>query len=461
MSIENALDKIKYLIHRLNQDINKSLTQWDEGYSDLNITSKANPILDEKLIENWLHKYTQKLSGNDVLKNTVIIFFYVLIMLVSLFGNSIVCKIIFGKSSKKSSTNVYIGNLSISDLMMTVVNIPLQLTQILPRNWPLGLMLCKCLPFFGAMSVSVSTLTMAFIALDRYQVIAHPMKPRLSYKATIRKVILIWIMAFILSCPYPLMSDVISNASNGYATRCTIVYPPPSIRFRQIFTVIALLLQFVVPLAVSGITYVKTCYIIWERQSIGEVTQDQVQQHREKKWKTIKMLVIVLIAFTVCWLPLNVYHTYQDSRGKVGLRKHNTTIWIVCHWFAMSSVCCNPFIYCWLNEKFRNAAKIYLRWILTFGRRKPLESIRCSFVRENSVLTLSKIKNPSLKNSSFSTNTKESSTSSPEREKGNSYQTTSESEDSIRLSKIVVEAVVENYASNQKYSSESSPIPPI
>lgn len=30
------------------------------------------------------------------------------------------------------------------------------------------------------------------------------------------------------------------------------------------------------------------------------------------------------------------------------------------HWFAMSSVCWNPYIYCWLNETFRNQTIEYL-----------------------------------------------------------------------------------------------------
>lgn len=31
-------------------------------------------------------------------------------------------------------------------------------------------------------------------------------------------------------------------------------------------------------------------------------------------------------------------------------------IFLIVHWFAMSSVCYNPFIYCWLNANFRREA---------------------------------------------------------------------------------------------------------
>ncbi|GFR09600.1 probable G-protein coupled receptor 83 [Trichonephila clavata] len=459
MSVKNILAQIQLLRLGLKLHSNTSSNLWDDENGNLNISSNENSTYQEMIIENWLQKYSHKLSRNAELVNAVVIFFYALIVLVSLFGNLIVCKIVFSKSSIKSSTNVYIGNLSISDLMMTAINIPLRLTEVLLRNWPLGSVLCKCLPFFGAMSVSVSTLTMAFIALDRYQVIAHPMKPRASLKTTIRKLLLIWIMAFILSCPYPLMSHVIRNVSNDYMTRCTILYPPPDVQFRQVFTLIALFLQFIAPLTVSGITYVKICLIIWKRQCIGEVTLNQKQHHRQTKWKTIKMLITVLVAFVICWLPLNIYHTYQDSRGKIGVVKHNSIVWFVCHWFAMSSVCCNPFIYCWLNEKFRNVAKDHLKWIFTFGKLKPLKTIINLFMQDNAIFLFSRIKTPSLKFSSFSTYSKQSSTHFPESELETLPQMTRKVEGSkqncIHMSNVAIKVTRETSVSIEKSSSEN------
>lgn len=68
--------------------------------------------------------------------------------------------------------------------------------------------------------------------------------------------------------------------------------------------------------------------------------------------RRIIMLVLVVVAFTVCWFPLNLYHILVDFK----LVKSNFNVFLVCHWIAMSSVCYNPFIYCWLNESFRKGA---------------------------------------------------------------------------------------------------------
>ncbi|KAF8791462.1 G-protein coupled receptor 83-like [Argiope bruennichi] len=394
MSVQSVLAKIKLIKVALNLTSNASSSISRNNTSELAV--------------NWTPKYYDKFQENSTLLNATIIFFYALIIIVSLFGNIIVCKIVFTGSSKKSTTNLYIGNLSISDLMMTILNIPLELTEILCRNWPLGFFLCKCLPLFRGMSVSASTLTLAFIALDRFQVIAHPLKPRPSYKTTIYKIVLIWFTAFILSFPYSLMSHVTNELTYEYVIRCEMKYPSPDYKYRQIFTLIALGLQFAGPLTISIIIYVKICLIIWNRKSIGSVTLDQQIYQREAKWKTIKMLVIVLITFVICWLPMNIYHTYQDARGETDFRKHNSIVWLICDWFAMSSVCCNPFIYCWLNDKFRKVAKSHLQWILSVRRIKSQKKASHFLARSYKMqLTVSRNTNSSLKFSTFSSQSRE------------------------------------------------------
>lgn len=87
------------------------------------------------------------------------------------------------------------------------------------------------------------------------------------------------------------------------------------------------------------------------------------------------MLMIVVILFAVLWLPLNVYNlidefTRDDDKSylkKLGL--YNSTIYFICHWLAMSSLCCNPFIYCWLNKNFRSGAYSCLLCLRNVGRK--------------------------------------------------------------------------------------------
>ena len=91
------------------------------------------------------------------------------------------------------------------------------------------------------------------------------------------------------------------------------------------------------------------------------------------------MLVIVVILFAVCWLPLNTYHLVVDFSPLVGSSRHSSTVFFVCHWLAMSSVCYNPFIYCWLNDHFRAGARAWL-WCAA----KKLSRLFCHETRRGS-----------------------------------------------------------------------------
>lgn len=72
------------------------------------------------------------------------------------------------------------------------------------------------------------------------------------------------------------------------------------------------------------------------------------------------MIFLVVAVFAICWFPLNIYHLLADFK----LISYNYKIFLISHWFAMSSVCYNPFIYCWLNSTFRNEAKRLINMII-------------------------------------------------------------------------------------------------
>lgn len=371
MALDDLINKIKSLVAEEKLENKTSFAipyKQDEEISVLSENILDSTFDIDSQILNWTSQYYTLFENSVSEWKITILFFYILIILVSFFGNSIVCKIVFGNSAMRSTTNIYIGNLSISDLLMTILNIPLQMIQILSRNWPFNQFLCKSLPFFQGLSVNISSFTMACIALDRYQVIAHPLKPRVSMSSIIIKITCIWVIAIMVSCPYPALADIENEIAYIAVTRCRLIYPDPKIQFRQSLTIIVTITQYVVPLSITGITYYKICCIIWNRKFIGVVSESQRNQRYLEKWKTIKMLVIVFIVFAVCWFPLNMYHIYQDFTGVVRHNKHNPVIFLICHWFAMSSVCYNPFVYCWFNESFRALAKTYVWYIL---RLKP------------------------------------------------------------------------------------------
>jgi hypothetical protein len=65
--------------------------------------------------------------------------------------------------------------------------------------------------------------------------------------------------------------------------------------------------------------------------------------------------------FAICWLPLNLYHIRADFGTDP--YPHNSTVYLMVHWLAMSSVCYNPFIYSIRNSYFRKGIKNFFLFI--------------------------------------------------------------------------------------------------
>ncbi|KAK7083532.1 G-protein coupled receptor, partial [Halocaridina rubra] len=143
-------------------------------------------------------------------------------------------------------------------------------------------------------------------------------------------------------------------------TRCQAHYPPPALQFRQWLTLATFLTQYAIPLTITAVAYVGVTRRVWWRAIVGAATQEQLSLQLRAKKKTVKMLLIVVVLFALCWLPLNTYHLVVDFGASVGPSRHSSSVFFICHWFAMSNVCYNPFIYCWLNDHFRAGAKAWL-----------------------------------------------------------------------------------------------------
>nr|KAG5703078.1 hypothetical protein BaRGS_016239 [Batillaria attramentaria] len=67
----------------------------------------------------------------------------------------------------------------------------------------------------------------------------------------------------------------------------------------------------------------------------------------------VKMMIIVVCLFVLCWLPLQTYNLLSAVNENVNLYKYINIIWFCSNWLAMSNSCYNPFIYGILNAKFK------------------------------------------------------------------------------------------------------------
>ncbi|GFT87203.1 probable G-protein coupled receptor 83 [Nephila pilipes] len=287
----------------------------------------------------------------------------------------------------RSSTYVFIANLALSDFLTTVLNLPFNIARILFDHWPFGSFMCSFVPLVQVTSVYVSTFTMTCIAVDRYRIISKPLEPRLRSVQAVKIIVCVWLLALLLSLPHAIYNRIEIIFTLTHMVRCRAVYPPGTSRW---ITLIAVFTQYVLPLTVTGTLYYRIIIKVWSRNSLGVVTEGQRYSQAQAKKRTIKMLVVVVILFALCWLPLNIFNLLREfSSTARGFHKSVsfTTVFFICHWLAMSSVCYNPFIYCWLNDNFRAGALNCLQCSRNAGRQLNDSAKSMRLVRHSSVPT--------------------------------------------------------------------------
>lgn len=93
------------------------------------------------------------------------------------------------------------------------------------------------------------------------------------------------------------------------------------------------------------------------------------------------MLLAIVVAFALCWLPLNVFNTLFDWHHQALPDCQHDAIFSACHLTAMASTCINPVVYGFLNSNFQKELKATLQQCqCTSGAAESYESFPLSTV---------------------------------------------------------------------------------
>ncbi|XP_042550819.1 probable G-protein coupled receptor 83 [Dipodomys spectabilis] len=307
----------------------------------------------------------------------VLCFAYAVIIMISLFGNSLVCQVFIKHKEINKSTGLLIFNLAISDILIILFNSPFALARFLSGQWLFGRIMCHVSRFAQYCSLHVSTLTLMAVAVDRHRVILHPMKPRLTHSQCLLIVAIIWVLAVLLALPHAIYQNlfIFIGMDGAVSSHCLPSFPGFSNRFRKYVDLGTFILLYVLPLLVIVSAYSHLGKRLWVQNAVGDASARQLMTHYQKRRKSIRMLILIVMVFAVCWFPLNCYVVLISSAGVDA----ESVLFYAFHWFAMSSTCYNPFIYCWLNRSFRAKLRSILAWCtecLLMRRSTPVEQMQ-------------------------------------------------------------------------------------
>uniref|UniRef100_A0A8C5DCJ1 Neuromedin-K receptor n=1 Tax=Gouania willdenowi TaxID=441366 RepID=A0A8C5DCJ1_GOUWI len=313
---------------------------------------------------------------------------YSSVLAVAVFGNLIVIWIILAHKRMRTVTNYFLLNLAFSDVSMAAFNTLINFIYASHGEWYFGEVYCRFHNFFPVTAVFASIYSMTAIATDRYMAIIHPLKPRLSAKATTGVIVCIWSLAVVLAFPLCFYS---TTRALPHKTLCYVAWPRMADDPFMYHTIVTILV-YVLPLVVMGITYTIVGVTLWGGEIPGD-TSDNYVGH--KRWPQAAMMIIVVVTFALCWLPYHVYFIVTGLNKHLSRWKYIQQVYLLVLWLAMSSTMYNPIIYCCLNSRFRAGFKRVFRWCpfiqVSSYDEMELQNTRLRPCRQSSMCTLSRV----------------------------------------------------------------------
>ncbi|KAL6086040.1 hypothetical protein STEG23_009167 [Scotinomys teguina] len=292
----------------------------------------------------------------------LIVMLYSIVVVVGLVGNCLLVMVIARVRKLHNVTNFLIGNLALSDVLMCAACVPLTLAYAFePRGWVFGGGLCHLVFFLQPVTVYVSVFTLTTIALDRYVVLVHPLRRRISLRLSAYVVLGIWALSAVLALPAAVHTYHVELKPHD--VRLCEEFWGSQERQRQLYAWGLLLGTYLLPLLAILLSYVRVSVKLRNRVVPGSVTQSQADWDRARRRRTFCLLVLVVVVFAICWLPLHIFNLLRDLDPHAIDPYAFGLVQLLCHWLAMSSACYNPFIYAWLHDSFREELrKMLLSW---------------------------------------------------------------------------------------------------
>uniref|UniRef100_UPI00398E5EBC prokineticin receptor 1-like n=1 Tax=Pristiophorus japonicus TaxID=55135 RepID=UPI00398E5EBC len=323
-------------------------------YNDLSLMDISSPWNQSCEYEQYMT--SPDIRGQEATDNTfyqarvVIGVALVCIMLVCGVGNFLFIVSLARYKNLRNITNLLIVNLAISDLIVAVVCCPFEMDYYVVRelSWSFGHVLCSCVNYLRTVSLYVSTNALLAIAVDRYLVIVHPLKPRMKFQTVYCVLAGVWVVSLLISVPSAYFTtETTFDASPGGGGKifCGQIWPADKEVFYKSYFLFLFVLEFIAPVTTMSLCYVQICRELWFKTMPG-VQTSQIKRRLRARRKTVLVLLGILTAYILCWAPYYSYAIVRDFFPHVLLKeRHSITMYYIVECVAVSNSMVNTLFF--------------------------------------------------------------------------------------------------------------------
>ena len=269
-------------------------------------------------------------------------------------GNTIAIYFAFTKKTGNRITNMFILNMAVADLLVTISVMPYSIRLLYVGNrWIGGIfgeISCKIVPFLYQMSIPASIFSVMAVSIDRFFAIVYPMKLRASPKTKMATFV-IWICS--ASYAVPFMNSYGIHERDGIYY-CLPWFPPlGNTTSLQIYYLTTFIFLYCAPLLILMVLYTLMSRKLWKRKIPGNVTEERLRSSEQEKRRVIIALISITVVFAVFWFPAHVMHYILYFRRIDVYFKIPREIRCLCYWIGHANSCVNPCLYVLLSQGYR------------------------------------------------------------------------------------------------------------
>nr|XP_053639900.1 neuropeptide Y receptor type 6-like [Cherax quadricarinatus]XP_053639902.1 neuropeptide Y receptor type 6-like [Cherax quadricarinatus]XP_053639903.1 neuropeptide Y receptor type 6-like [Cherax quadricarinatus]XP_053639904.1 neuropeptide Y receptor type 6-like [Cherax quadricarinatus] len=336
----------------IGEEVNPFTDQLESFLMSSVLPTGANQTLHWQEIVNILQETNQKSYLGTAAKVSLITI-YSLLITVGILGNLIVAFVIGHRPELRTARNVYIVNLTVSDVSMCLVCMPFTLVGLLHKNWSLGNLICKLVPVLQCTNILVSTATIVAIAADRYLTIVCVKRSKDPRAYIPWSVAAIWLVSLVFPLPLFAYYFVKKVQIKDYLLyeKCMESWSSPVVKYTWNITLIVM--QYIIPILVLSFVHGRIHNYL-SSHKMSQRDARRAQREIERNRRTTILLTSIAVTFAICWLPWHVVNLLADF-NYAGFQEPEYFYMVFgsCHAVAMSSACINPILYGWLNTNLR------------------------------------------------------------------------------------------------------------
>uniref|UniRef100_A0A8C2JZP6 Si:dkey-178o16.4 n=1 Tax=Cyprinus carpio TaxID=7962 RepID=A0A8C2JZP6_CYPCA len=232
--------------------------------------------------------------------------------------NSGLLLVLWKKRQQMSRMRVFVTHLCLADLVVAFFQVCPQLMWDITDRFVGPDLVCRLVKYLQVVGMFASTYMIVVMTVDRYQAICNPMVTFQRRRARWNlPVCVAWLVSFVFSVPQLFIFSRVQIAPGVYDCWAAFIQPWGP----KAYVTWTTLVIFLVPILTVTVCQVRICRAL--QINLYLKTQQQQQQQggdgghthplssrtsnvvsvSKSRIKTVKMTVVIVLAYTVCWAP--------------------------------------------------------------------------------------------------------------------------------------------------------------